>query len=171
MLATKAGRVLHVGCGGEALPEYLSQYEEVKLDIDPQFKPDFLADITEMGDIGQYDGLFSSHILEHLYPHQLQQALSECRRVLVDDGFFIAFVPDLQDVRPTEETVYVSPSGPVCGLDMFYGFRKWLKEMPYMAHHNGFVQGTLAAALETAGFRNVIVNRVGGINLMGAARK
>jgi len=168
---TKAGRVLHVGCGGETLPEYLQQYDEVRLDIDPQFQPDILASITDLGDIGSYEGVFCSHILEHLYPHDLPQALAEVRRVLVDDGFLIAFVPDLEDVRPTQEVVYISPSGPVMGLDMYYGFTKWLKEMPYMAHHNGFVQATLQAALEAAGFSKVIVTRVGGINLMGACRK
>jgi predicted SAM-dependent methyltransferase len=170
-LETRVGRILHVGCGGETLPDYLQQYDEVRLDIDPQFQPDILASITDLGEIGQFDGVFCSHILEHLYPHDLPRALAEVRRVLVPNGFFIAFVPDLEGVRPTEETVYISPSGPVCGLDMFYGLRKWLKEMPYMAHHNGFVQATLQVALEAAGFSKVIVNRVGGINLMGACRK
>lgn len=161
-------RILHVGCGGERLPPWLPG-EEVRLDIDERHSPDIVASMLDMGDIGGFDAVFTSHTLEHVYPHEVPVALAECRRVLKDGGALILFVPNLENVRPTEDVVYVSPCGPVTGLDMIYGARWLLKDMPFMAHHTGFVPGTLAQALNDAGFSRVEVTVVAEWNLMGVA--
>ncbi len=164
-------RVLHVGCGGEQLPSWLDGVEEIRLDISPEAKPDIVASILDMGEIGQFEGVYSSHVLEHVYPHEAPVALSEFMRVLVPGGACIAIVPDLTDVRPTEEVVYVSPGGPVTGLDMIYGFRKLISSMPHMAHHNGFIAPTLHAAFAAAGFVNVKTCQVDKINLLAVGYK
>jgi SAM-dependent methyltransferase len=165
-------QILHVGSGVERLPAWLPlQGYEVRLDIDPSCKPDIVASITDLGEIGPFIGLYSSHCLEHLYPHEVPVALAEFYRVLAPGGFVIALVPDLEDVRPTEDVVYQAPCGPITGLDMFYGFRPLLKERPYMAHHTGFVASTLRSALQQGGFSRVAVERVDASQLMGVAFK
>jgi len=163
--------VLHVGCGEEPLPAWLADYTEVRLDIEPACNPDIVASITDLGEIGPFDLVFSSHCLEHLAPHDVGVALSEFRRVLKAGGGVVVFVPDLEDVKPTEDVVYTAPCGPITGLDMYYGLRSALLERPYMAHKTGFVRETLQAAMDAAGFAETSVRRIDCFNLMGAARK
>lgn len=163
--------VLHVGCGSEPLPAWLAASSETRLDIDPACTPDVVASMTDLGDIGPFDTVYSAHSLEHLEPHLVPVALAEFRRVLKDDGGLIVFVPDLEGVEPTDEPLFISPAGPITGHDMIYGHGPALPERPYMAHRCGFVSGTLRAALEQAGFSAVTTQRLGCFNLMGAARK
>lgn len=165
-----AGAVLHVGCGGNPLPDWISG-EETRLDIDPQHNPDVVASMTDMGDIGGFDFLYCSHSLEHLYPHDVPVALKEFYRVLGDGGRVIVIVPDLEGVEPTREPLLDTPAGPVSGFDLFYGMATLVEKNAHMAHHSGFVRETLAEALERAGFSGVHVLRGNDYNLIGAARK
>lgn len=162
-----AGHVLHVGCGTMRLPDWLHGEPETRLDVDVTCKPDIVANMLDMGNIGGFDILYCSHALEHLYPHQVPVALAEFRRVLKPGGLCMVIVPDLEYVRPTEEVLYESMAGPITGLDMIYGFRKELETKPYMAHHTGFVPETLNRVLMQAGFRDVRVQNSGSFNLYG----
>lgn len=147
-------RVLHAGAGGDRLPpEYgFGSCDEVRLDIDEAMKPDIVASITDMGVIGHFDAVYCSHALEHLYAHDVPKALAEFYRVLRPGGYVLLFVPDLEDVRPTEDVLYNAACGPVTGLDLYYGHHKLTAQNPHMAHHCGFTSATLARALEDAGF-------------------
>lgn len=162
-----SGSLLHAGCGGDALPDWLAHFAEVRLDIDPRCKPDIVASMTDMGEIGPFDAAYCSHALEHLAPHDVGLALGEFRRVLKPGAALVVIVPDLEDVRPTEEVLYESPAGPVCGLDIFYGMRRYLAEYPHMAHRTGFVAATLSQALAYAGFERVGAQRLPHFNLLG----
>ena len=153
------------------MPPWLSHHEEVRLDIDASVNPDIVASMTDMGDIGPFDAVYCSHALEHLYPHDVSLALGEFRRVLGVGGRAIVIVPDLEDIRPTEDVVFVAPAGPITGLDMIFGFRAKLKEMPHMAHHTGFVAGTLKAAFEGAGFTYTVVKRLADFNLLAVVHE
>lgn len=161
------GAILHVGCGREPLPAWLSHYDEVRLDIDPGCEPDIVAGMTSLGDIGPFDAVYSSHALEHLYPYDVPVALAEFKRVLRTGGALLLFVPDLEGIEATEAVAYDSPSGPITGLDMIYGRLTYLKEAPHMAHHTGFTRETLGQALAGAGFQRVSVLQIPEHNLMG----
>lgn len=161
--------LLHVGCAGDALPEWLGDFKETRLDIDPAMSPDIVASMIDMGDIGTYDALLCRHALEHLYSHEVPTALSEFRRVLKPGGVVMVFVPDLQDVQATDEVLFESPSGPISGLDLLYGFRVATTHNPHMQHKTGFVAATLNRAIESAGFKNVRVDRLSNYDMMGAA--
>lgn len=163
--------ILHVGCGGDPIPHWLSEYAETRLDIDPDAKPHIVADMVALGDIGSFDAVFCSHALEHLSPHDVTTALGEFHRVLNDGGAVILFVPDLEDVRATEDILFDAPAGPIAGLDLIYGYRKMLKEKPYMAHKTGFTSKTLHDSLTSAGFTKVAVSRLDNYALFGAAVK
>jgi len=166
-----AGVLLHVGCGSAPKPDTFEQYEEVRLDISPQYQPDILASMIDMGDIGPFDALYSCHSLEHLYPHEVPVAAREFHRVLNEGGTAVVVVPDLEGVQPTEEPLYESKAGPVCGLDLFYGMARLIPGSPYMAHHSGFIASTLQAVLEEAGFAKVETRRLDNYNLMAMAVK
>jgi SAM-dependent methyltransferase len=164
-------KVLHAGCGGAKLPPYWQNVQETRLDIDPSQKPDVVASITDMGEVGEFDAVYSSHCLEHLYPHDVPKALGEFCRVTKEGGVAVVIVPDLEDVKPTDDVLYESDSGPICGLDMYYGHGRLIEQRPYMAHHSGFVAKTLEGAMKSAGFRAVKVTRAGDYNLIGVGLK
>lgn len=163
-------RILHVGCGGDSLPEYLVG-EETRLDVDPAWDPDVRASMTAMGDVGPFDVVYCAHALEHLPPHQVGTALREFLRVLAPGGYALIFVPDLEDVRPTEDVLFTAPAGPITGLDLIYGFRSKLEEMPFMSHRTGFTLATMTHALKAAGFSTVDVKRLDCFNLMAVGIK
>ena len=165
------GRLLHPGCGGEVLPFWLSGCQEVRLDIDPRVNPDIVASITDMGEIGTFDFVYTAHTLEHLYQHEVPIALAEFKRVLNPGGAVMIFVPDLEGVEPNYDVLYESPGGPICGIDLFYGPARYVEQNMYYAHHTGFIQRTLEKVLTEAGFESVTVKRVGDHNLMGVGKK
>jgi len=167
---TAEATVLHVGCGREPLPAWLGALREVRLDIEPLAEPDIVASMTDMGEIGPFSAVYSAHCLEHLAPHDVGVALAEMRRVLAPGGAVVIVVPDLEDVRPTEDVLYESAAGPVTGLDMIYGLRSALPHLPHMAHRTGFVSATLRAALEAAGFADVRTERAPDFNLIATGR-
>ena len=170
--ASRPLRVLHVGCGFAPLPAIFGgNVTETRLDANPDVDPDIVASMTELGDIGPFDVVYSSHCLEHLTPDDVMVALKEFRRVLVDGGKLLAFVPDLEDIKPTFETVYEAPCGPVTGHDMFYGHLSMSRTNPYMRHLTAFVSETLRGALTQAGFRAVEVRRIPVVQLVGVAVK
>lgn len=161
--------MLHVGCGRQPLPEWmLTAFDEVRLDIDPGVEPDIVAPMTDMGAIGPFDAIYTTHTLEHLYPEEVLPALREFLRVLKPGGGLVLAVPDLEGILPTDDTVYESPAGPVSGLDMFYGMARMVVNSRYMAHHCGFVEQTLRDAVTAAGFKNVAVMRA-NFNLLATA--
>lgn len=162
-------RILHVGCGKQPLPEFLPGYQEVRMDIDPECNPDIVASLTDMGDIGEFDAIYGSHVLEHFYLHDARKVMSECHRVLRPNGYVIMIVPNLKNVQPTKEVVYDSPAGPVTGLDMFYGMDSMVERNPYMAHKTGFYPETLAEVFGM--FSHVRVKDLTNYNLMGLGVK
>lgn len=152
--------ILHVGSGSEHLPSQFGACKEIRLDIDPNVNPDIVANMAELPDgLGPFDAVYSCHSLEHLYPFDIDPCLSGFHRVLKAGGVVIVLVPDLEDIQPTDEVAYMAPCGPVTGHDMYYGYGPALALCPHMAHHTGFTQKTLRAALERNGFVDVQVAR------------
>jgi ubiquinone/menaquinone biosynthesis C-methylase UbiE len=161
-------KVLHVGCG-PANPAALhamfrtSQWDEIRLDIDPKVKPDLIGSITDMPDVPDksMDAIYSQHNIEHLYPHELPLALGEFLRVLKYGGFALINVPDLKKASEMianeclEETAYMSAGGAIRPRDMLYSYEKFVKdENVFMLHKMGYTPRSLAEHLHKAGFRS-----------------
>lgn len=165
--------VLIAGSGAGRMKEWESAgYKPTYLDIEPKTNPDIVASMTDMGEIGLYDIIFCSHALEHLYPHEVNLALSEFRRVLRVGGIAIILVPDLEGVEPTNDVLPDYHLGPtVTGLHLYYGDHTKIQEFPYMAHHCGFVSKTLEYALKSAGFGAFSIERHSSYNLLGIGVK
>ncbi|MCU1301960.1 MAG: Methyltransferase type 11 [Candidatus Sulfotelmatobacter sp.] len=167
-----ARTVLVAGSGPDRMGEWPANgFTATYLDIEQRNNPDIVADMTDMGEIGSFDVVYCCHALEHLYPHQVHPALCEFRRVLNPGGMAIIMVPDLEDVRPTNDVLDYPEAGPITGLHLYYGDHSKIAEFPYMAHHCGFVAKTLQYALKSAEFDAVITERTNQFNLMGIGFK
>jgi SAM-dependent methyltransferase len=177
--------VLNVGCGyplNQRLHPHFQapQWRELRLDIDPAVRPDIVCSITEMTPLGDgsVDAIWSSHNLEHLYRHEVPQALAEFLRVLKPGGFALLNLPDLQKVAELiagdglETEAYRSPSGPITPLDMLFGHGASLAQGHlFMAHKTGFTVTTLDRALAEAGFVEVQARRGDAFDLWAVAYK
>jgi SAM-dependent methyltransferase len=160
---------LHVGCGPKRKDRTTNgfnnpDWSEIRLDIDPSAQPDVIGTMTDMSAVasGSMDAVYSSHNIEHLYPHEVPLALAEFLRVLKPDGFFVVTCPDLQSVcaliaeNKLTDAAYNSPAGPIAPLDILYGLRPALAQGNlYMAHRCGFTQKVLSATLQSCGFKSV----------------
>jgi len=160
---------LHVGCGPKRKAQTTkgfatSDWHEIRLDIDPLALPDVICTITDMSAVASesVDAIYSSHNIEHLYPHEVPIAFAAFLRVLKLDGFLVVTCPDLQRVSQLiaedklTEPAYISAAGPISPLDILYGHRHSMREGNlYMAHRCGFTKRVLDGALRSCGFQIV----------------
>ena len=149
---------LHVGCGPKhqaQTPFANKNWREIRLDIDQSVQPDVVGTMLDMSAVASesVDALFSSHNIEHLYPHEVPVALAEFKRVLKPDGFVLLTCPDLQSVcarvanDQLTEPAYISGMGPISPLDILYGHRVSMQQGNlYMAHRCGFTKKVLSAS-------------------------
>ena len=161
------GTFLHVGCGpkkADQTPFAGKQWTEIRLDINPDVKPDLIGTMTDMSEVesGSVDAIFSSHNIEHLYPDEVPVALSEFQRVLTPSGFALITCPDLVSIcslvarDQLTEPAYTSPAGPIAPIDMLFGHRASLQSgNRYMAHRCGFTSKVLSGTLQAAGFCSI----------------
>jgi predicted O-linked N-acetylglucosamine transferase (SPINDLY family) len=160
---------LHVGCDltqkDSTTAEFAGRHwQELRLNIDRNVNPDIFGTMTDMAAVQteSVDAVFSSHSIEHLYPHELPVAIGEFLRVLRPDGFIVITCPDLQSVAKLIvedrliEAAYISPAGPVAPIDILYGHRASLAAGNlFLAHRCGFTRRVLGDILLTAGFKSV----------------
>lgn len=162
-------KVLHIGCG----PEHIlgsfgfdaDSWEEVRLDINPDCKPDILGTMTDLSSVtdSSFDAVYSSHNIEHIYPHEVPIALKEFLRVLNNDGILLITCPDLQNICKhvaedhLADAFYHTAIGvPIAPIDMLYGYRLDLAlGKTYMAHKCGFTSKVLRNSIQAAGFKSV----------------
>ena len=160
---------LHVGCGPKRKDRTTRGFNspdwtEIRLDIDASVQPDVIGTMTDMSAVASesVDAIYSSHNIEHLYPHEVPLALAEFIRVLKPYGFFVVTCPDLQSVcaliaeDKLTEPAYTSLAGPIAPLDILYGHRPAMAQGNlYMSHRCGFTQKVLAGTLQSCGFKSV----------------
>jgi SAM-dependent methyltransferase len=126
------------------------------------------------------DAVFSSHNIEHVFPHEVPLVVREFFRVLKPHGFAVITCPDLQALGEALaagrllEPLYQSGMGPIAPIDIIYGHRASIEAGEhYMAHRGGFTRESLSAGLRAGGFAMVGCQRVreGAENLWALATK
>jgi hypothetical protein len=162
-------QLLHVGCGAARIQQTTpgfnnGSWSEIRIDINGLNSPDIIGSMTDMSAVhsGSVDAIFSSHNIEHLYPHEVQIALAEFHRVLGPQGFCVITCPDIQSVCALVaqdkllDPAYISPAGPIAPIDILFGHRPSMAQGNlFMAHRTGFTEKTLTASLQEAGFMTV----------------
>ena len=158
--------LLNVGCGMSNISQLRGfnndNWKEIRLDIDKNVNPDIVGTLTDMKSVetGSVDAVYSSHNIEHIFPHEVPIALREFYRVLKEDGIVVITCPDLQSAGEALtqdklfETLYESPMGPVTAFDVLFGHRKTTTDgNVFMIHKGGFTYSTLDMAFYKAGFK------------------
>jgi len=84
---------LHLGCGPKYLPGF------VNIDANPMRKADIWLDVRRGLPFasGSVDSIYSAHMIEHLYPDELERLLRDCVRVLKAGGGMRIIVPSLSN--------------------------------------------------------------------------
>jgi len=185
-MPSHAKQVLHVGCGPanlSSLPPYFQtgEWSEIRLDIDESVNPDVTGTILDMGLIedDSVDAIYSSHNIEHVYPHEVRIALLEFWRVLKEDGVAVICCPDIQTVAQAVaagnllDPLYISAAGPISAIDIMYGHRASIAAGNlFMAHRTAFTAPSLAAHLKEVGFEAVAVaqDKIYGLHAIAYAQ-
>lgn len=165
-------RMLNAGSGAtvaKRIAPLLSSgdWEEVRLDVDSAVNPDIVGSVTELSQLfpaSSFDGIWCSHVMEHLFAHEVHPTFVQFREVLKPDGFALIMCPDLEAVAKhvldhgLVNIAYVSAAGPIRPLDMIYGHSRAIEDGKYhMAHRTGFSTERLGNLLLGAGFQTVAV--------------
>ena len=157
---------LHAGCGDQSQSDVIGfdndNWKEIRFDIDERVNPDIVGTMTDMKSVvtGSVDAVYSSHNIEHIFPHEVPIALREFYRVLKEDGMVSISCPDLQSVGEAiaqdrlMETLYEGVNVPVTAFDILYGHRETTLDGDiYAIHRGGFTYSTLDKAFKEAGFK------------------
>jgi len=175
---------LHVGCGhlnkSSCLGFENDNWKEIRLDIDKNVNPDIVGTLTDMKsvDTGSVDAVYSSHNIEHIFPHEVPIALREFYRVLKEDGIVVITCPDIQSAGEALtqdklfETLYEGHDGPVTAFDVLFGHRETTVDGNiFMIHKGGFTYSVLDRAFYEAGFKVRVGGRSGACSLYLVAFK
>ena len=160
---------LHIGCGPKRKDQTTRGFNtdawtELRFDIDEAVQPDLVGTMTDMSAVvsESVDAIFSSHNIEHLYPHEVPLAFKEFLRVLKPEGFLVLTCPDLKSVcalvaeDKLVDAAYTSPAGPIAPIDVLYGYRPAMEQGNlFMAHRCGFTQKVLDGTLRACGFQTI----------------
>jgi len=175
-------RLLHAGCGHctNRPPADFDTYKEVRLDCDPMVEPDIVASIVAMPQVADstFDAVLCSHVLEHVFGHEVPMALREFLRVLKPGGKLWWNSPDLQAIGgklaldQADHALYLSGMGPVAPLDMIYGHRASVaRGDTFMQHKTGFTASIVKHLLVACGFEQIEVDRRVLYELKATAQK
>lgn len=167
-----AKRILNAGAGTSVpkriLPLLTSpDWEQVRLDVDASANPDVVGSVTQVANIfshQSFDMIWCSHVMEHLYAHEVYPTSMQFKQILKPSGFALIMCPDLEAVarlvveQGLAHIAYTSAAGPIRPLDMIYGHSTAIEQgKHHMAHRTGFTAERLGNLLLSAGFSAVSV--------------
>jgi len=173
---------LHAGCG-PATKEQLgwvgdfAGWDEVRLDIDAKYNPDITGDLRDLttwavrrpelvnADVlfepdGYFDGVFCSHVIEHVHPYEVHKILRTFSRVLRDNGLMFLVVPNFQaaciaaargDGRPLYK-LNDNDALPIFPHEVIFGKEDWTHGNSHQQHRGWFTPDLLRGVVLGAGF-------------------
>lgn len=159
-------KILNVGCGTSQLDfNYFDNWRELRVDLDQRTKPDIVDTIIGLPKTPDQsvDAVWASHVLEHIYWHEIPTVLAGFNRVLKPHGYAIIRTPNLETIADRIANdllgkVYDSPAGPVATIDMIYGHRGMVqRDGDFMSHKTGFTSNSMAIILDNLGYKALLL--------------
>lgn len=162
--------ILNVGCGTTPLKNQTNAFDgwkELRVDSYENETVDLLSSITDLKEIEDesVDALWACHVVEHCYWHDLPKVFNSMIRVLKKDGFAVIRVPDLASIADKIkdgllDTIYDSPGGEICVIDMIYSKREYVEKYGEgMCHRTGFTPKSMVQILQSLGIQALVSNR------------
>ena len=114
-------------------------------------------------DDNSFDAIYSSHNIEHIFPHDIWY-LKEFEG-FEDDGFNFT-CPDIKAVYAligegkVAEKLYTSPAGDVSPWMYYMVLVSLASGHTYMAHKNGFTSESLSAQISNANFKSFCMGKM-----------
>ena len=142
-------KVLEIGANvkpqAHLIPEFQG-VEIVTLDVNPQWKPDILADASEIPEelYGQFIGVFASHVLEHFSFWTTTAILKMWVRCLVPGGSLHIVVPSLE--WAARQILEEEKPSPALLPHLYAG-----QTNQWDLHYSGFTMRRLRVEFERAG--------------------
>lgn len=162
-------KIVDLGCG-----PIRREFEEgipVRVDLDERWEPDYRCDVRSLPfENGEFDIVFSSHVLEHLPRAQTRSTLAEWVRLVKPDGELRLILPNLEwaakQVVESNGTYKEDDPNIHHRMNVFYG----AQSSPYDFHQTGFTPASIKHELTLLGLE-VSSFREEGYNMFINARR
>lgn len=147
-------KIIDLGCG----PQYTA-FEEgtpIRVDLDERWNPDYRCDVRNLPfDNGEFDIVFSSHVLEHFNRAEHPAVLAEWIRILKPTGELRLVLPNILWAARALVQLSDSPAAnqaisekmKIDIWNVFYG----AQSSPYDFHYNGFTPTSIKELLHSMG--------------------
>ncbi len=167
-------KVLNIGAGSKQIkmPRHYDGWNKIYLDANQNPEMDIIADARDMKKEipdNSFDAVFTSHVLEHFFLSDVSIVLKEFHRILKPNGLIETHVPDfytsvkkvINEDYPIDKPLYQSPAGPICTLDIIYGYSKFVKQGTHLdAHKTAFTPEFIRRLHQEAGFKVELIECV-----------
>lgn len=147
---------LILGSGARRIKDWIN------LELNPVYEKDIWYDFRNRLPFADNSirMIYSSHVFEHLFIHELKKVLQECRRVLMPGGILRVCVPSLEKyveayLKKDETFIYWDPKELNPFEDFSYGAKFSRALFLDGAHKNFFDFGSFEFILDKMGFQKV----------------
>jgi predicted SAM-dependent methyltransferase len=141
-------KIVDLGCGEN--PYTTDEGDVLTVDIRENVNPDYRCDLRKLPfATGEFNIVYSSHVLEHFPRNAVPEILDEWIRILKDDGEFRLIVPNIE--WAAKEIVKGTINNDV--MNVLYGAQSYGENF----HQMGFTPKVLTEMLTERGFKRIDV--------------
>lgn len=158
--------LLNVGCGDRHVRRgwpYFCDWEEIRADLYVE-DADIKCDIVKLAGVpdSSVNCIWASHVVEHLYWHELPETFGNFMRVLKPNGCAIVIVPDLGAIADRIKDGLLEPvreynNCSLAPIDFIFGGREYhARDGIGQLHKTGFTSKSMGQILNNLGIKSYI---------------